>query len=97
MSGIIRVTPAELEAMSSRYSNESAQVEEQISRLNGMIEELQSMWEGESSRAFADQYVALRPSFEDMAKLLEDVSLQLKNTAHALADADRQIASQIRG
>ena len=48
MSGIIRVTPAELEAMSNRYGSESAQVEEQISRLDNMIQELQSMWEGES-------------------------------------------------
>lgn len=96
MSGIIRVTPAELEAMSNRYGTESAQVEEQISRLDNMIQELQSMWEGESSRAFADQYSTLRPSIQDMQRLLQDVSVQLKNTAHALADADRQIAGQIR-
>lgn len=97
MSGIIRVTPVELEGMSLRYSNESAQVEEQINRLDGMIDELQGMWEGESSRAFGDQYVSLRPSFVDMSRLLQEVSTQLKNTAQALADADRQIASQIRG
>ncbi|MBN6889561.1 WXG100 family type VII secretion target [Cytobacillus horneckiae] len=97
MSGIIRVTPAELEGMSARYNNESSQVEDQLSRLDRMIEELQGMWEGESSRAFADQYVALRPSIVDMQRLLTEVSVQLKNTAHALADADSQIASQIRG
>ncbi|ASV67178.1 MULTISPECIES: WXG100 family type VII secretion target [Cytobacillus] len=96
MSGIIRVTPAELEAMSARYNNESSQVEDQLSRLDRMIDELQSMWEGESSRAFADQYVALRPSIVDMQRLLTEVSVQLKNTGHALADADSQIASQIR-
>lgn len=97
MSGIIRVTPAELEAMSARYGNESAQVEDQIGRLDGMIKELQGMWEGESSRAFAEQYDSLRPSFVDMSRLLQDISTQLKNTSQALEDADRQIASQIRG
>ena len=97
MSGIIRVTPAELEAMAGRYTDESNQVEDQINRLDKMIEELQGMWEGESSRAFAEQYSTLRPSFVDMQRLLQDVSTQLKNTATALADADRQIASQIRG
>jgi uncharacterized protein YukE len=39
MSGIIRVTPAELESMSTRYHSESSQVGEQIVRLNGMIKE----------------------------------------------------------
>lgn len=97
MSGIIRVTPAELETMSSRYSEESGQVGEQIGRLNGMIKQLEEMWEGEASRAFAQQYEELKPSFEQMQKLLEDIAGQLSSTAKALEEADRQIASQIRG
>ncbi|PLR82274.1 WXG100 family type VII secretion target [Bacillus canaveralius] len=97
MSGIIRVTPAELESMAGRYSSESNQVGEQITRLNGMIKELEGAWEGEASRAFSDQYEALRPSIIQMQQLLEDISVQLRNTGKALADADSQIASQIRG
>ncbi|HEY4552629.1 MAG TPA: WXG100 family type VII secretion target [Bacillaceae bacterium] len=97
MSGIIRVTPGELVSMSTRYSNESGQVAEQINRLNGMIQELQGMWEGESSRAFSNQYEQLRPSFIQMQELLQQISTQLASTAKALEDADQQIASQIRG
>lgn len=36
MSGIIRVTPAELRDMSGRYTNESGQVQELVSRLDTM-------------------------------------------------------------
>lgn len=97
MSGIIRVTPAELVSMANRYSSESSQVGEQISRLDTMIRELEGMWEGESSRAFSEQYQSLRPSFVQMQQLLEDISVQLNNTARALEDADNQIAGQIRG
>ncbi|MBA4536977.1 WXG100 family type VII secretion target [Bacillus aquiflavi] len=97
MSGIIRVTPAELVSMSTRYSTESSQVGDQISRLDNMIKELEGMWEGEASRAFADQYTSLRPSFLQMQELLQDISTQLNSTAKALEDADQQIASQIRG
>lgn len=97
MSGIIRVTPEELRAMSLRYKNESAQVDEQIERLNNMIDELAGIWEGESSTAFKEQYYSLRPSFEKMSHLLDEVHEQLRNTANALDEADRQIASQIRG
>ncbi|MBD7965258.1 MULTISPECIES: WXG100 family type VII secretion target [Fictibacillus] len=97
MSGIIRVTPAELVDMSGRYSNESSQVGEQISRLNAMISQLEGMWEGEASKAFSQQYEALKPSFLQMQQLLEDISAQLNNTSRALEDADNQIASQIRG
>ncbi|HWL23879.1 WXG100 family type VII secretion target [Peribacillus asahii] len=97
MSGIIRVTPAELESMSTRYNGESSQVGEQIVRLNSMIKELEGAWEGEASRAFSEQYEALKPSFIQMQQLLEDIAVQLSNTGKALADADNQIASQIRG
>ncbi|MCA1061064.1 WXG100 family type VII secretion target [Rossellomorea aquimaris] len=97
MSGIIRVTPAELISMANRYTSESGQVGEQISRLDNMISELEGMWEGESSRAFAEQYQTLRPSFLQMQQLLEDISMQLTSTSKSLEDADAQIANQIRG
>lgn len=97
MSGIIRVTPAELESMSGRYNEESGQVGEQIVRLNSMIKQLEDAWEGEASRAFSQQYEELKPSFQQMQKLLEDIAGQLSSTAKALEDADKQIASQIRG
>ncbi|AYV69411.1 MULTISPECIES: WXG100 family type VII secretion target [Niallia] len=97
MSGIIRVTPEELVGMADRYSSEGSQVGDQISRLDNMIQELETMWEGQSSRAFSEQYQSLRPSFVDMQQLLEEISSQLKSTAKALEDADAQIANQIRG
>ncbi|CAM3250973.1 WXG100 family type VII secretion target [Filibacter tadaridae] len=97
MSGIIRVTPAELEAMSTRYNHESGEVASQIGRLDGMIGELQSMWEGASSAAFAEQYERLKPHFHDMQQLLSEVGLQLNRAGQAMQDADQQIAGQIRG
>jgi WXG100 family type VII secretion target len=97
MSGVIRVTPAELEAMATRYNHESGEVAAQIGRLDGMISELLSAWEGASSEAFAEQYERLKPYFNDMRDLLGEVSVQLNRTGNALREADEQIAGQIRG
>ncbi|MDA1476268.1 WXG100 family type VII secretion target [Bacillus changyiensis] len=98
MSGIIRVTPAELRSMAGRYAKESEAVHSQVEqRLDQMIKQLEDMWEGESSRAFAAQYQELRPSFIKMADLLSDVSKQLSQTATTLENTDKDIASQIRG
>ncbi|KMM37261.1 WXG100 family type VII secretion target [Guptibacillus hwajinpoensis] len=97
MAGQIRVTPEELVAMSNRYSTESGRVGEQIGNLDGMINELRDMWEGQSSVAFSEQYEALKPSFQQMQHLLEEISTQLRSTANSLEDADAQIANQIRG
>lgn len=97
MSGIIRVTPAELTAMANRYKHESGEVESQIGRLDGMIGELQGMWEGASSAAFAEQYERLKPHFHEMSQLLMEIGTQLDSAGAAMQDADQQIASQIRG
>ncbi|MCY9417001.1 WXG100 family type VII secretion target, partial [Bacillus inaquosorum] len=54
MAGLIRVTPEELRAMAKQYGVESQEVLNQVDRLNRMISDLKSMWEGASSEAFAD-------------------------------------------
>lgn len=97
MSGIIRVTPAELCDMAGRYTNESGQVQELVSRLDTMKNQLQDMWEGASSEAFAAQYEELKPSFVEMSNLLTKIAKQLDDSANVLEDTDNQIASQIRG
>ncbi|MBQ4870155.1 WXG100 family type VII secretion target [Priestia megaterium] len=97
MSGIIRVTPAELRDMAGRYNNEGGQVQELVSRLDTMKNQLQDMWEGASSDAFAAQYEELKPSFVEMSNLLTKIAKQVDDSANVLEDTDNQIASQIRG
>ncbi|TYR79168.1 WXG100 family type VII secretion target [Priestia megaterium] len=97
MSGIIRVTPAELRDMAARYNNESGQVQDLVGRLDTMKSQLQDMWEGASSEAFVAQYEELKPSFIEMSNLLNKIAKQLDDSANVLEDTDNQIASQIRG
>lgn len=97
MAGLIRVTPEELRAMAKQYGVESQEVLNQVDRLNRMISDLKSMWEGASSEAFADQYEQLKPSFIKMSDLLQDVNQQLDQTANTLESTDQDIANQIRG
>lgn len=97
MSGNIRLNPEELENFSREYGSEASQVSDMLGRLDGLIGRLQDSWEGGASRAFADQYEDHKKSFIQMQQLLEDISRQLESSAHALRDADADIASQIRG
>nr|3ZBH_A Chain A, Esxa [Geobacillus thermodenitrificans]3ZBH_B Chain B, Esxa [Geobacillus thermodenitrificans]3ZBH_C Chain C, Esxa [Geobacillus thermodenitrificans]3ZBH_D Chain D, Esxa [Geobacillus thermodenitrificans]3ZBH_E Chain E, Esxa [Geobacillus thermodenitrificans]3ZBH_F Chain F, Esxa [Geobacillus thermodenitrificans]3ZBH_G Chain G, Esxa [Geobacillus thermodenitrificans]3ZBH_H Chain H, Esxa [Geobacillus thermodenitrificans] len=97
MAGVIRLTPEELRGVARQYNVESSNVTELIARLDQMSHTLQGIWEGASSEAFIQQYQELRPSFEKMAVLLNEVGQQLHNSATILEDTDQQIASQIRG
>jgi len=97
MSGNIRLNPEELEAYAQRYNEESGQVNDMIIRLNDLIGQLHESWEGGASEAFQTQYEELRPSFENMQVLLEDIGRQLASSADTLRQTDASIASQIRG
>ncbi|MGD7044947.1 WXG100 family type VII secretion target [Jeotgalibacillus proteolyticus] len=97
MSGNIRVTPAELEAIASQYLQESGMATEQVTRLDNMIDNLISIWEGQASQAFAEQFEELRPSYVRMSQLLEEISRQLRSASNALQEADQNVAGQIRG
>jgi len=93
----IRLNPDELEEFAARYRDESGQVHDMRGRLDGLIAQLTDAWEGGSAQAFIDQYEELKPSFERMELLLEEISQQLSSSANILRETDANIASQIRG
>ncbi|RYL87262.1 WXG100 family type VII secretion target [Sporolactobacillus sp. Y61] len=97
MAGQIRLTPEELRSFAAKYGQESANAGDMIGRLNGMIDQLGQVWEGSSSQAFRDQYIRLRPSFQQMQQLLDDINRQLAQTANILEETDQRIAGQING
>jgi len=96
MSGQIRMTPEQMRQRAGevRYQGESYQ--EVINRMQGIINELQTEWEGQASRAFADQFERLKPSFNDMRRLIDDIGQQLDSTANAVEQMDQDIASRFR-
>jgi len=70
--------------------------QEVINRMGNIINELQSEWEGQASQAFAQQFDRLRPSFNEMRQLVDDIGTQLNGTANAVEQLDQEIASRFR-
>lgn len=93
----IRLNPDELEEFAARYRDESGQVADMRGRLDGLIGQLADAWEGGAAQAFIDQYEDLKPSFERMELLLDEINQQLASSANVLRETDANIASQIRG
>ena len=96
MSGQIRMTPEQMRARAGEVRNQGATINEVVGRLGNIINELQSEWEGQASRAFAEQFDRLRPAFYEMRQLVEDIGTQLEGTANAVEQLDKDIASRFR-
>lgn len=97
MAGQIRITPDQMRARANEYRTEAANVGNVISKMDSLLNALQSEWEGESSRAYEARFQELRPSFVKARELIEEIAQSLDNTAMTLEDTDRGIAQGFRG
>lgn len=96
MAGQIRMTPDQMRQRSAEVNNQGEAFNEVINRMQGIINELQTEWEGQASRAFYEQFNRLKPAFVDMRQLIVDIGTQLSSTATAVENLDQDIASRFR-
>ena len=96
MAGQIRMTPEQMRQRSGEVRHQGETFQGVIDRMQSIINELQTEWEGQASRAFAEQFDRLKPAFNDMRRLIDDIGTQLNATANAVEQLDQEIASKFR-
>ena len=96
MSSQIRMSPEQMRSRAGEVRQQGETFQEVINRMGNIINELQSEWEGQASQAFAQQFDRLRPSFNEMRQLVDDIGTQLNGTANAVEQLDQEIASRFR-
>lgn len=94
MAGQIRITPEQMRIRAASFIEEGNNFEEVITRMQNLISTLQEEWEGEASVMFAEQFEALKPSFTEVRKLINDIGTQCNATADAVESLDQEIASK---
>ena len=92
----IRMSPEMMRTRSAEVTQQGQAFGDVISRMRAIINELQVEWEGRASQQFATQFENLKPSFNSMQQLFEDLSTQLRETARVVEETDAQIASKFR-
>ena len=92
----IRMTPEQMRQRSGEVRTQGDTFQDVINRMQNIITELQTEWEGQASRAFYDQFNRLKPAFNDMRQLVADIGTQLDQTANAVESLDQEIASRFR-
>lgn len=92
--GQIRITPEQMRIRANDFRNAEAEYNEVVINMGNLISMLQEEWEGQASQSFAAQFEGLKPSFESMRQLIEDIAGQLDATANAVEQLDSDIASK---
>ena len=96
MSDQIRMTPDMMRSRASEYATQSEMMGEVISRMDSLLSQLQSEWEGAASRSYAEKYEELKPGFVKAQELIMEISEALNKTAQTVEETDQAIAAQFR-
>jgi len=96
MAGQIRMTPETMRTRAGEVRQQGETFQEVINRMQNVINELQTEWEGQASQSFAEQFNRLKPAFNDMRQLIYDIGTQLDGTANAVEQLDQEIASKFK-
>ena len=94
MAGQIRITPEQMRQRAGEVQRNGQEYDQIITNMGNLINALQTEWEGQASQKFEQQFQDLRPSFNAMSELFQDLTGQLNGTAEALERMDQEIASK---
>ena len=98
MAGQISITPEQMQARIGEVNRAEQDFTDVFQRMQGMVTNLQTEWQGEASRGFAEQFDRLKTqSFEPMKQLLQDLQKQMQETLRVIQDLDQQMAGKFRG
>ena len=97
MAGQIRVTPEQMRTRATEYKNQAEAVHGVITKMDQLLGQLQSEWEGQASESDAARYQELKPGFQKAEELIREIAQSLENVAKSVEEQDQQIAAQFRG
>lgn len=97
MANQIRMTPETMRTRANEYTQQANNLQQIITKMDSLLKQLQSEWEGDASRAYAERFTQLRPGFVKAKDLVDEISAALKKTAQIVEETDRNIAGQFKG
>lgn len=92
----IQVNYDELKNSSMQLKQKASSYEETIIRISARVQELQSVWQGSDSAAFAAQMEAVRPQLMQMKEVTESYARLLDQAANAYQSLQANRASMAR-
>ncbi|EFR86235.1 virulence factor EsxA [Listeria monocytogenes FSL F2-208] len=101
MSGQIRMSPSELRDRAKTYGQSGRDIEDILSRLSQLQDQLRSEWEGQAfvrfdeqfeQLNFDEQFEQLKPKVTEFANLMDQINDQLEKTANAVEEHDQQLS-----
>jgi WXG100 family type VII secretion target len=92
----IRISPDIMRSRAGQYRGESQSIGSVISHMDSLLVNLQSEWEGEASKSYAERYNELKPTFVKAQQLVDEIATSLDKVAQQMEETDASIAGAFR-
>ena len=97
MANQIRMTPDTMRERANQYRSQADVVNGVIGKMDSLLSQLMSEWEGMASQSYCNRYAELKPGFVQAEELIREIALALEQTARIVEETDNNIANQLRG
>lgn len=95
MAGIVKLSPEELRAKSQTYDNSAGEIDQILTNLKNLQNELHDIWEGQAMQKFDGQFEELSPKVQAFSELLNEIGGQLREVANVVEETDQAIAQKL--
>lgn len=84
----IRITPELMRERAASFRQQGETVQNVISRMDSLLGQLESEWEGNASNAFKARFEEIRPGFVASVELIAEIAQALDTNAANFEAAD---------
>lgn len=85
-----------LASSSKTLSQQGDTFEDCITVMSQVISELPSIWEAETCDRYVEEFEDAKPTLQKVRQMIEDMSLQMQKISDNFAQADADMAGQMR-
>ena len=96
MANQIRITPDQMWERANQYRAEADAVNGVSTKMDYLLGQLQSEWEGAAGESYSARYQELKPGFMKAEELIRESAAALDSTARIVEETDTDIANQFR-
>ncbi len=92
----IAFSPEQARGAANSIKNKGNNARDIVNQLDREIKAVEGWWQGESAKAFVDEFNQLKPSLDKLVECVNNISAQLNRIAEIKEQSERDMAAQLR-
>jgi WXG100 family type VII secretion target len=90
-------SPEQARSVAGSIKSKGDNARDLVEQLSRQIKSVEEWWQGDSARAFVDEFDRLKPNFDKMVQCVNKISTQLNKIAEIKETNEREMAAQLKG